>query len=106
WSQTLWWIGTSLGTAAVVLAGSAVWPRYSAADVDTGVYYWGHAARFARLADLNDALDRTSPEPGDRVRHQLWRLSRVVARKYAGVRLAMLAALASAALLLIGALVD
>jgi hypothetical protein len=89
WSQAMWWSGLTAGALAVYFAGSAVWPRYTSADLDNGVHYWGHAARFTTLTALAEALDTQRTDHVARTRHQLWRLSHVVARKFRRIRLAM-----------------
>lgn len=100
WSQVMWWSGVSAGALAVYFAGSAAWPRYTSADVEDGVHYWGHAARFTTLAALSATLDTQHVDQVARTRHQLWRLSHVVARKFHRIRLAMGVAVAGAILAL------
>ncbi|MEU4387752.1 Pycsar system effector family protein [Promicromonospora sp. NPDC023805] len=100
WSQAMWWSGLAAGALAVYFAGSAVWPRYTSADVNDGVHYWGHAARFTTLTALNEALTAQRIDHVARTRHQLWRLSHVVARKFRRIRLAMGFAVAGAILAL------
>lgn len=89
WSQVMWWSGLAAGALAVYFAGSAVWPRYTSADVSSGVHYWGHAAEFSSLTGLAEALDGQQIDIVARTRHQFWRLSHVVARKFHRIRLAM-----------------
>jgi hypothetical protein len=89
WGQAMWWSGLAAGALAVYFAGSAVWPRYTAADVNDGVHYWGHAAQFTTLAALTETLNAQRTDHVARTRHQLWRLSHVVARKFRRIRLAM-----------------
>ncbi|GAA4711947.1 hypothetical protein GCM10023198_38500 [Promicromonospora umidemergens] len=100
WSQAMWWSGLSAGALAVYFAGSAVWPRYTSVDVNDGVHYWGHAARFTTLAALTETLDTQQIDHVARTRHQLWRLSHVVARKFRRIRFAMGFAVAGAILAL------
>lgn len=101
WSQAIWWSGLAAGALAVYFAGSAVWPRYTSGDVNDGVQYWGHAARFTTLAALTEMLDAQHIDHVARTRHQLWRLSHVVARKFRRIRLAMGFAVAGAILALV-----
>ncbi|MBE1874985.1 Pycsar system effector family protein [Myceligenerans pegani] len=98
WAQYVWWGGMGLGALAAYFAGSALWPRYRRADVADGIRYWGHVAAFDSLPELEAALDRSKISLRQRTRHQLWRLSHVVARKYLHVRRSMAAAAVAGAL--------
>lgn len=101
WGQVMWWSGLAAGALAVYFAGSAVWPRYTSRDIDGGVHYWGHAAQFTTLASLTETLDAQHLDRVVRTRHQLWRLSHVVVRKFRRIRLAMAFAVAGAILALV-----
>jgi hypothetical protein len=46
------------------------------------VYYWGQIAALKSFEDMCSQLDSKASTPTDRTRHQLWELSRIVARKY------------------------
>jgi Family of unknown function (DUF5706) len=96
--EPVWWVGGALAVLSVVLAAGAVWPRYSRHRAGDGVYYWGDVAKFKSVDQLSQHLDVAAPAPGDRTRHQLWELSRIVSKKYALIRWAFIAiALAVAA---------
>jgi hypothetical protein len=101
WALVAWWAGVVAGALATYFAGSAVWPRYRRSDVTDGIRYWGHVAEFATLSAVEDALKDSPVSVAERTRHQLWRLSHVVARKYLSVRRSM--ALAASAVLLLSA---
>ena len=90
--EAFWWVGAVAGAMALLSAAVAVWPRWSTTDVSNGVFYWGHVATFATESDLAAVLDQQTSGDSDRTRHQLHRLSRIVARKYSLVRAAMLLA--------------
>lgn len=98
WAQVIWWSGMGLGALAAYFAGSAIWPRYRRADVTDGIRYWGHVAEFGSLPEIEAALDRDGVPLRQRTRHQLWRLSHVVVRKYLNVRRAMASAAAAGVL--------
>ena len=100
WSQGLWWSGLTAGAFAVYFAGAAVWPRYRSLDVNDGVHYWGHAAQFTNLSELSQALDSQQTNHVMRTRHQLWRMSHVVTRKFHRIRMAMIFTVAGAVLVL------
>lgn len=101
----LWWTGALAAVSSVVAASSAVWPRFTLPPRSEVVFYWGHVATFRTLPELEDALDEHPPRLEDRTRHQLFELSRIVARKYSCVRIAMqLSAVAAPLFLLAGLL--
>jgi hypothetical protein len=100
WSQLMWWGGLVAGAFAVYFAGAAVWPRYRSSDVHDGVHYWGHAAQFNTLDELSEVLESRRPDRRARTRHQLWRMSHVVARKFRRIRTAMVFAVVGAVLVL------
>lgn len=102
--ECLWWMAAAVAVGAVTSAASAVWPRYTAVDVSTGIFYWGHVATFQTLEDLCDALDDQPNREGDRTRHQLHKLSKIVHRKYNLVRAAMVLASASGVLFFVASL--
>lgn len=105
-AEVLWWAGAAFAGASIVCAALAVWPRYVRADTSGGVHYWGHAATFDRLEDLGRALDANSSGSGrERTRHQLWRLSKIVSRKYMFVRVAILAAGSAAVAMFIAVII-
>ncbi|MFD7307284.1 Pycsar system effector family protein [Promicromonospora sp. NPDC059942] len=104
--RLLWWVGAAFAVLAIIVAGAALWPRYTTVDSSRGVFYWGHVATFENLVDLATALDATPLDPQSRTRHQLWRLSLIVARKYNRIRLAMGLALLASILLIAAWLVE
>ncbi|MDE8647600.1 DUF5706 domain-containing protein [Rhodococcus qingshengii] len=87
--ELIWWLGALAALASVLCAASAVWPRYSSHDASEGIFYWGHVATYDKHSEFVTALDNSPPADTDRTRHQLYRLSRIVARKYNLVRWAM-----------------
>lgn len=96
----LWWAGCLTAAGAVWAAAAAVWPRYKLDDAPThGVSYWGHAAAYEAVADLQKAFRERDHDDFDRHSHQLFRLSKVVLTKYRWIRSAMIAGGAAAALL-------
>lgn len=103
WSEVVWWIGAAGAVAAVVAASLAVWPRWDASDAERGISYWGHVATFSAFAEFSDAIGNGPVNPDERVKHQLWHLSRIVQRKYSLVRIAFQGAWLSGALFLVSA---
>lgn len=103
--RLLWWAGAASATLSVLCAASAVWPRFRLPPKNRDVFYWGHVAAYPGLAELGKALDRFPPSLEDRTRHQLFELSRIVARKYQCVRAAMRLSGLAAPLFLTAALV-
>lgn len=99
----LWWAGVTAASVSVALAGMAVWPRFQVDDRPRyGITYWGHIAAFQELSELEEALDEQDVTSTTRTRHQLWRLSILVHRKYVCVRAALAAAAISVPLLVLG----
>lgn len=87
--EVIWWVGATLALASVFAAGFSVWPRFSAKDVDEGIYYWGHVAHYRSLATFTKAFNDSKPKREDRTLHQLWHLSRIVKKKHWGVRVSL-----------------
>jgi hypothetical protein len=102
--QILWWAGVVLAVGSVISAALAVWPRYILDDSPRfGITYWGHIAVFDELADLDRALDADATTSGSRIRHQLWRISRLLLWKYRFVRSALVCGGVAAALIAVAA---
>lgn len=101
----LWWAGALAAAASVVGAAAAVWPRFTLPPKSRDVFYWGHVATYRSLRELDEALDKHPPRLEDRTRHQLFELSRIVARKYSCVRAAMRLSAVAAPLFLLAGLV-
>lgn len=101
-----WWAGASLAGLSVICAAGAVWPRFTLPHKTTEVFYWGHVATFNSQRELETALDKHPPRLDDRTRHQLFELSRIVARKYQCVRAAMVLSAIAAPLFLIAGAAD
>jgi hypothetical protein len=94
----LWWAGAVAVMAAMGCAAFAVWPRYDSKDKD-GVYSWAHVASETNFAAFSAALDNTNRVA--RTRHQIWKISKIVATKYKLVRWSL--ALAAASFVLVTA---
>ena len=103
--EFLWWIGAVLALVSVLAAGYSVWPRFSAKDVDEGIYYWGHVAHYRTFNGFTVAFNDSKPKREDRTMHQLWHLSRIVKKKHWGVRVSLGCALGALAAFLIASLV-
>ena len=82
-----------------------MWPRFTVPPPSPQVYYWGHVAAFGTREALDASLDAQPPTLPARTRHQLYELSRIVARKYHWVRVAMRLAGASVPFFVLAALV-
>lgn len=95
-----WWVGATCAATSVAVAAAAIWPRFHADDVRNGIAYWGHVAAYSSIEEFDAAFDGEAMGVHERTRHQLWHLSRVVARKYALIRWAMV--LAAGAIVTIG----
>lgn len=102
--RVVWTVGALLAGGSVAAAACAVWPRFTVPPPSAHVYYWGHVAAFASRDDLDETLDAHPPTLPARTRHQLYELSRIVARKYHWVRVAMRLAGASVPFFLLAAL--
>ena len=103
--RTVWYVGALLAAGSVGAAALAVWPRFTVPPPSPQVYYWGHVAAFDSREALDASLDAQPPTLPARTRHQLYELSRIVARKYHWVRLAMRLAGASVPFFVLAALV-
>ncbi|AWB92867.1 hypothetical protein C3E78_12000 [Aeromicrobium chenweiae] len=100
-----WWVAAALASSSVAAAAMAVWPRFTVPSRTKDIFYWGHAAAFDSQRSLDAVLDRHPPTLEDRTRHQLFELSRIVAKKYRYVRLAMSLAGLSAPVFLLASLI-
>lgn len=87
--ESLWWVGAVLAASGVGCAAGAVWPRYTSEEAPTEISYWGHIASFASVEQFSEALEKLPVDHVRRTRHQLWRMSRIVRRKYRLVRAAI-----------------
>lgn len=88
--QFAFWCGGVLsGAASVAAAIAAVWPRSSRRPPRGIVTYWAHAAAFGSIDELRHHLDSHEAEEADRSIAQLWHVSRVLARKYQLIRVAL-----------------
>ncbi len=103
--RTVWYVGALLAAGSVGAAALAVWPRFTVPPPSPQVYYWGHVAAFDSREALDASLDAQPPTVPARTRHQLYELSRIVARKYHWVRVAMRLAGASVPFFVLAALV-
>jgi hypothetical protein len=91
WSQRLWWFAMILSFSSLLLAVSAVWPRFKLKNrTDDTIAYWGHIAQHKKLTDFTTSFENISISDRDRVLHQLWSLSRIVRSKYRLVRYSLL----------------
>lgn len=102
WGEPIWWLGAGAALASVIAAALAVWPRLGAGGADR-VHYWGDVAKFATLEELASSLDEHPIDSGGRTRQQMWELSRIVNRKYALVRAAIVLAGCAVLMMLIAA---
>lgn len=92
WGRPFWWLAALAAVTAIGFAAAAVWPRFEADDVASGVLYWGHVAEYPTLEAFDAAMDEQPPQALDRTRHQLWRISRLLKRKYLLIRAAIMTA--------------
>ena len=83
----------SLGTAAYSL-----WPRYRRNRRPSEVYYGGHVAGIDSFQDFVPTREASTVTAAHRVQDQLWRVPRVVDRKYTLIRVALLLAAAASVL--------
>lgn len=102
--RAAWTIGALLAGGSVFSAAAAVWPRFTVPAKTREIHYWGHVAALDSARELEDVLDQRPPSLTDRTRHQMFELSRIVARKYAWVRRAMRLAAASVPFFLVASL--
>jgi hypothetical protein len=94
--QVVWWTGIVIAIIGVAGAAIAVWPRFSLAQGENGITYWGHAAGEKSAAELQTKLESQSASDISRTSDQLWSVSRIVLAKYRWVRLSVIAAGAGA----------
>jgi len=103
--EALWWVGALLALTSVLAAAYSVWPRFSAKDIDEGIYYWGHVAHYKSLEQFTTAFNASMPKREDRTLHQLWHLSRIVKKKHSGVRVSLASALLAGCVFLFASLI-
>lgn len=95
--QVVWWVATVFAFGVVISGAVAIWPRFTTRSEDALVTYWGHVARYATLDAFTAALEE-SPVDRERTKHQLWRLAKIVRKKYWCIRLALLSGAVAAML--------
>lgn len=85
--QWLWWPGAVAGAIGVVAFAAAVWPRAVHTEPKEALAYFGHAAQYEKVEDLETALDEKVSSPKkDRTTDQLLTVSKIVRRKYQLIR--------------------
>lgn len=100
--EGFWWAGATVAVLSIACAAAAVWPRYDKSDLSSGIYYWGHVASFKTLVAFKEAFKNSPPNEALRTEHQLWRLSRIVNKKYFFVRCAFVLAAGAVVLFAVG----
>lgn len=89
WAQALWWLGACVAAAGFLSLTRALAPRlYDSANKESLVYF-GHVSQYASPVDLLEPLNDVSNEILEAKVSQLWSISRIVARKYALIRIAL-----------------
>lgn len=108
WWQWVVWIAWAVATlTSVASSGLAIWPRYSVPkDGDRhAVSYWGDVVGAKGVFQLaSEFAEQQSDTAPDRDLRELWYLSRSAHRKYVLIRLALVSAGMSTALLVAGVL--
>lgn len=97
--EQTWWLGAAFAASSVIAAAAAVWPRFHAEDLRSGIAYWGHVAIYDDLDSFRAGFEQKMMDMADRTIHQLWHLARLVQRKYSCIRWAIGLAGVSAALI-------
>ena len=87
--QWLWWPGAAAGIAGIVTFAAAVWPRVRHKEPKDALTYFGHAAQYETVQNLEAALDEKVSSSKDRTTDQLLTVSKIVRRKYRLVRWGM-----------------
>lgn len=98
--QVIFWVGVIVAALSVGAAALVIWPRYKLDDhPEHGLTYWGHVAAFDDMKELEQALEKQGSFAEERTLHQLWRISRLVLKKYRALRLSLLLGALSGVLL-------
>lgn len=87
WARILWWLGVGAAAVGVGSLGYAIFPRLLE-STDHRLTYFEDVRRFESVEELCKALEAEESR-GLRDVEQLWRLSKVVHRKYAAVQAAV-----------------
>jgi MFS family permease len=105
WAELAWWIGGICALVSVLFAALAVWPRIGNPPEEASVvYYWAHVARYKSLDELSRHLNENPVDHAERTCNQMWRISRIVKRKYEMIRRAMFLAGVAVCMFLISGL--
>jgi hypothetical protein len=86
-SRIVWWVGVGAAGLGVGSLGYAVYPRLLKSD-DARITYFEDVLRYDECSGLVRGLNAEA-DRGDRDAEQLFRLGRVVHRKYSAVRVAI-----------------
>lgn len=106
-AQLLFWAGAIGAGAAMVLLGSAIWPRITHLEDREEVAYFGHVAAYPRREQFKQALMRQAErDPDARAVDQVHAISRLAMRKYRLIQLAIVALAVAAGCGLGAALID
>jgi MFS family permease len=87
--ELIWWVGAGLAGVSLISLCVAVWPRVTHDSGQSGVTYFGEAARFETVGELTAALKRTETDPVARTVLQLHVISRRADQKYAAIRVGL-----------------
>lgn len=87
--EWLWWLGAGLGLAAIVTLGLAVYPVVDHPGDKRQVAYFGHVAQFKHRTEYLEAIANREGSEVERLRDQIWVLSKAVDGKYRHTRWAM-----------------
>lgn len=88
-ANVVFWIGVACAASGAVSLGFAVWPRVTRQQPGGPASYYGDIITYGKdRAALRAALAKGA-EGGDRTVEQLAEVSKIVSRKYAGIRCAL-----------------
>lgn len=88
--QWLWWPGAAAGAIGIVAFAAAVWPRDVHEEPKEKLAYFGHAAQYEKVGDLETALDEKAlSSKKDRTTDQLLTVSKIVRSKFQLIRWGM-----------------
>lgn len=104
--EWLWWIGTALTGASVVLLGLCILPVLENAEASSRIDYYGDVQRFRTSGELAEALEQSKPDVYSRTVRQVHVCAGIVTRKYRLLRCAMGALAASVALVILSLLLN
>jgi hypothetical protein len=89
--EGIWWAGSAFAGVSLLCLCAAIFPKVAHKRGTGAVTYFGDVAKLKTVGELGAALKKSVTDPPERTVVQLHVLARLVARKYAFIRVGLIA---------------